>query len=124
MNNNEVLKKMTIALNLHHDVIREVFFLGGLEMTVRQTGAFLVSPENKNYKELGDEAFGAFLDGLIDFSRGPKDDPEVVPMLLGGVVEGLAAGGKTAAVEALKEMVDEVYEELGSRSEFVEEDED
>ena len=124
MNNNVVLKKITIAMSLHHDVVREVFFLGGLELSVRQASAFLVGAENKNYKELDDAMFEAFLEGLILFSRGPSDDPEVLPMVLGNVVEGLVAQKKTAAIEALKEMVDEVYEELGAPSDFLEEDED
>ena len=114
MTNNEIIKKITIALSLHHDVVREIFLVGGQELTSRQAGAFLVGESNKNYKAVNDEVFAVFLEGLIEFSRGSKEDPEALPQLLGSVVEGLAEQGKADALESLKEMVDEVYEELSA----------
>ena len=112
MDNNKVLKKITIAMNLRNEDVREIFHIGGLELSVSQTGAFLVSDTNKNFKALSDEVLENFMDGLITYSRGAKNAPNFVPLALANLVYLLGEKGNQEALEALASLVEDVLSQL------------
>ncbi len=112
MENNKILKKIVIAMNLRHEDVREVFHLGGLELSISQTGAFLVSPSNKNFQSLSLEKLESFLNGMIIYSRGPKNAPNIIPMALANLVYWLGENGQIDALEALNELLSDVVSQV------------
>ena len=112
MDNNQILKKLSIALNLRHEDVREVFHLGGRDLSTSQTGARMVNPSNKNFKALDDEELETFLNGLITYSRGPKNAPNMVPLAIVNTVYSLGERGHTEALDSLGGLVEDLLEQI------------
>ena len=79
MTNNEILKKITIAHNLRRSDVLEILETAGYMFSYNQVGAFLLKPDNRKFVELEDEILEAFLDKLIIYSRGTKEQPQIPP---------------------------------------------
>lgn len=77
MLNNDILKKIRIALKLRDTDIQEILKLAGLELSPAELSAFFRSPGQRNYKECGDQVLRRFLDGLIIKLRGPREPAAV-----------------------------------------------
>ena len=77
MTNNDVLKKLRIALNLKDTDILETLKLSGFEISKTELTAFFRKPDHRNYKECGDQVLRRFLDGLIIKMRGQRDKKKV-----------------------------------------------
>ena len=72
MINNDILKKLRIALELHDTDIIEILKLADFEVSSSEVNALFRNPEHKNYRECGDQLLRRFLDGLIIKNRGPR----------------------------------------------------
>ena len=77
MVNNDILKKLRIALKLKDTDILEILKLAGMELSVSELNAFFRTPDHRNYKECGDQVLRRFLDGLIIKMRGPREHAPV-----------------------------------------------
>jgi hypothetical protein len=77
MVNNDILKKLRIALKLRDTDIIEILKLAGMELSPAELSAFFRAPDQRNYKECGDQVLRRFLDGLIVKMRGPRDQTPV-----------------------------------------------
>lgn len=62
--NNEVLKKLRIAFNLHEQDVRNVFKLVTIELTKSDLSALFRKPGNSHFKACDDELLLDFIDGL------------------------------------------------------------
>jgi len=102
MTNNNILKKITIANNLKHFEIKEIFELGGFAVSSSQIKAWMAGSQNKNYDRLNDEQFEGFLNGFIIYSRGPVDEPTLLPRTIENFIIGLVESGKHDAIEELR----------------------
>ena len=72
MTNNEILKKLRIALNLRdHDII-EILGLADFDISKAELSALFRREGHRNYQECGNQLLRRFLDGLIIKLRGPK----------------------------------------------------
>lgn len=74
MTNNDILKKLRVALRLRNDEIQAIMGLSGLEITLSELDAFFRAEEHRNYRPCGDQALRYFLDGLIIHLRGDKKE--------------------------------------------------
>ena len=72
LNNNMILQKLRIALNLKADDVIEVFKLAGFRISPHELSAFFRSPESKNYRECKDQILRNFLVG-IQLQQRPND---------------------------------------------------
>jgi uncharacterized protein YehS (DUF1456 family) len=80
LTNNDILKKLRVALKLRDDDIIEILKLVDYSITKSELGAFFRSIEHPNYKPLQDQILRNFLNGLIIYKRGPKDQgPATAP---------------------------------------------
>ena len=77
MTNNDVLKKLRIALKLKDTDILEILKLSGFEISNTELNAFFRKKDHRNYMECGDQVLRRFLDGLIIKMRGPSDRKKV-----------------------------------------------
>ena len=74
MNNNDILKKLRVALQLRDDEIVEILKLVDFPISKAELGAFFRREDHPNYKECGDQILRNFLNGLVLHLRGPKEE--------------------------------------------------
>ena len=75
MNNNDILKKLRIALELKDTDIIEILKLADFEISKTEINAMFRKEGHRNYKECGDQLLRRFLNGLITKKRGTRESP-------------------------------------------------
>ena len=76
MNNNDVFKKLRVALQLRDDEIIEVLKLVDFKISKSELGAFFRKEDHPNFMECGDQVLRNFLNGLVIHLRGTKENPK------------------------------------------------
>lgn len=76
MTNNDIFKKLRVALQLRDDQIVEILQLVDFRISKAELGAFFRSEDHPNYKECGDQILRNFLNGLVIHLRGTKENPK------------------------------------------------
>ena len=74
MSNNDVMKKLRVALQLNDDEIVNILQLADFKITKSELGAIFRKEDHPNYKPCGDQILRNFLNGLIIYKRGPKPE--------------------------------------------------
>ncbi len=74
LTNNDILKKIRVALELRDDDIIEILKLNDFEITKSELNALFRKEDHPNYVPCGDQLLRNFLNGLITYKRGPKPD--------------------------------------------------
>lgn len=72
MSNNDIMKKLRVALKFTDDDIVEVLKLANFRITKTELGAIFRNEDHPNFKPCGDQILRNFLNGLIIYKRGPK----------------------------------------------------
>ncbi len=76
MTNNDIIKKLRVALQLKNTDIIEILKLVDFRITESELGAFFRAEDHPNYKLMGDQILRNFLNGLILYKRGPMPSKE------------------------------------------------
>jgi hypothetical protein len=76
MTNNDILKKLRVALMLRDDQIVEILELVDFRITKSELGAFFRAEDHENYMECGDQVLRNFLNALVIHLRGTKENPK------------------------------------------------
>lgn len=76
MNNNDVFKKLRVALQLRDDQIIEILELVDFRMGKPELNALFRAQDHPNFMECGDQVLRNFLNGLIIHLRGTKEEPK------------------------------------------------
>ena len=71
MTNNDILKKLRVALHLRDDEIIQILGLVNFKITKSELGAIFRKEGHPKYMEAGDQILRNFLNGLIIHLRGP-----------------------------------------------------
>lgn len=74
MSNNDIMKKLRVALKLNDQEIVEILKLVDFSITRAELGAIFRNKEHENFKPCGDQILRNFLNGLIIYKRGPKPE--------------------------------------------------
>jgi uncharacterized protein YehS (DUF1456 family) len=77
MTNNDILKKLRVALQLRDDDIVKILALVDFKISTNELSAIFRKEDHPNYKECGDQLLRNFLNGLIIHLRGPMEKKEV-----------------------------------------------
>jgi len=77
MTNNDILKKLRVALRLRDDDILEILELVDFKVSKSELGALFRNEDHPNYRECGDQILRNFLNGLVLHLRGTKDNPKI-----------------------------------------------
>jgi uncharacterized protein YehS (DUF1456 family) len=79
MTNNDVIKKLRVALHLRDDDIIKILALVDYKISKTELSAFFRQEEHPNYKNCGDQVLRNFLNGLVIHMRGKREEkkPEV-----------------------------------------------
>jgi len=107
MNNNTILKKVMISQSLKHFESKEIFEMGGLKLSSSQIKAFMAGSQNKNFEKLSDEQLEVFLNGLIIFSRGERENPDMVPRAIEGYILGLMQAGHSDTLDEISCLIED-----------------
>lgn len=76
MSNNDIFKKLRVALMLRDDEIVEILKLVDFKISKSELGAFFRKEDHPNYMECGDQILRNFLNALIIHLRGTKENPK------------------------------------------------
>ncbi|MGV3545768.1 MAG: DUF1456 family protein [Pedobacter sp.] len=74
MSNNDVMKKLRVALSLTTDQIIEICKLVNFTVTKSELGDIFRKEDHPNFKKCGDQILRNFLNGLVIYKRGPRED--------------------------------------------------
>ncbi len=73
MTNNDIFKKLRVALSLRDDDIIKILELVDFKVTKTELGSFFRAEDHPNYKECGDQILRNFLNGLVIHMRGKRE---------------------------------------------------
>ena len=76
MNNNDIFKKLRVALQLRDDQIEDILKLVDFRMSKGEIGNFFRNADHPKYVECGDQVLRNFLNGLVIHLRGTKENPK------------------------------------------------
>ncbi len=76
MNNNDIFKKLRVALQLRDDQIVEILELVDFRMSKGEIGNFFRKEDHENFMECGDQVLRNFLNGLVIYLRGTLENPK------------------------------------------------
>ncbi|OMP30400.1 DUF1456 family protein [Mangrovimonas sp. DI 80] len=74
MTNNDIFKKLRVALKLRDEEIVKILELVDFRISKSELGAFFRKEDHPKYMECGDQILRNFLNGLIIHMRGPMPD--------------------------------------------------
>lgn len=77
VSNNDVLKKLRVALQLTSKDIIHILSLVDFRITETELSAFFRKEDHPNYRECGDQILRNFLNGLVIYKRGPMPPKEI-----------------------------------------------
>jgi uncharacterized protein YehS (DUF1456 family) len=80
MDNNDILKKLRVALSLRNEDIIEILALVDFKITKGALGDLFRNPDHPGYVQAQDQVLRNFLNGLVIYKRGrlPKKEGEEV----------------------------------------------
>lgn len=76
MNNNDIFKKLRVALQLRDDQIVEIFELVDFRISKGEIGNFFRNEDHPKYVDCGDQVLRNFLNALVIHLRGTKENPK------------------------------------------------
>lgn len=79
LTNNDILKKLRVALKMRDDDIVEVLALVDFRISKGEVGNFCRSEEHPKFVKLKDQVLRNFLNGLVIYKRGPREDKRPKP---------------------------------------------
>jgi uncharacterized protein YehS (DUF1456 family) len=78
LSNNDILKKIRVALSLQNDDIIKILSLVDFEITKGALGDLFRNEDHPNFVEAGDQILRNFLNGLIIYKRGKLPNPNPI----------------------------------------------
>jgi len=78
LSNNDILKKLRVALSLRNDDIIEILSLVNFEMSKGALGDLFRNEDHPGFVEAGDQVLRNFLNGLIIYKRGKLPDNRTI----------------------------------------------
>jgi uncharacterized protein YehS (DUF1456 family) len=76
LSNNDILKKLRVALSLQNDDIIAILALVDFEISKGALGDFFRREDHPGYVEAGDQVLRNFLNGLVIYKRGSLPKPK------------------------------------------------
>lgn len=76
MTNNDIFKKLRVALQLRDDQIVEILELVDFRISKGEIGNVFRNEDHEKYVECGDQLLRNFLNGLVIHLRGTKENPK------------------------------------------------
>lgn len=78
MSNNDIFKKLRVALSLTNDDIIKIMELVQFKVSKSELGDIFRADDHPNFKKCGDQILRNFLNGLVIYKRGPRPPKQEV----------------------------------------------
>ena len=72
LTNNDILKKLRVALKLKNEDILEILALEDFTISNGALGDMFRAEDHPSFVKAGDQILRKFLDGLVTYKRGPR----------------------------------------------------
>jgi len=95
MNNNDIFKKLRVALQLRDDQIVEILELVDFRISKGEVGNFFRNEDHEKFVSCGDQVLRNFLNGLVIHLRGTKEEPKVPSEVIAGHKKNDEAAAKS-----------------------------
>lgn len=102
MTNNDIFKKLRVALQLRDDEIIEILELVDFRISKGEIGNFFRNEDHPKYMECGDQVLRNFLNGLVIHLRGTKEEPKDPKVFLAAKKAQFQSADKPKLKEAIK----------------------
>ena len=79
MTNNDILRRVRFIFDFSDTQVMNIFAAAEVTVTREQMSDWLKKDDDPAYKEISDEQFAAFLNGLINTKRGKKEGEQPKP---------------------------------------------
>jgi uncharacterized protein YehS (DUF1456 family) len=79
MDNNDVLRRFRYALDIKDSTMVKIFNMGHCNVDFSGVKALMAKEDDPGFMVCGDDAMGLFLDGLISYNRGEREDGSQTP---------------------------------------------
>lgn len=79
LSNNDIFKKLRVALKLRDDEIVEICALVDFKVSKSEIGSLFRNESHPKYVECGDQILRNFLNGLVIHLRGPMPKKNTTP---------------------------------------------
>lgn len=79
MSNNDIFKKLRVALSLTNDDIIKIMELVQFKVSKSELGDIFRADDHPNFKKCGDQILRNFLNGLVIYKRGPRPPKQETP---------------------------------------------
>lgn len=79
ISNNDIMKKLRVALQLRNDEIMEIMKLVDFKVTESELGAIFRKEDHPKFKKCGDQFLRNFLNGLVIHMRGQREELPPAP---------------------------------------------
>ena len=79
LTNNDILKKLRVALELRDEDVIKILKLSDFEIGKTELSALFRKEDHPNYKPCGDQLLRNFLNGLVIYKRGSMPDKRNIP---------------------------------------------
>lgn len=73
MSNNDIFKKLRVALELNNEEIIKIMELVNFKISKSELGDLFRKDDHPNFKKCGDQILRNFLNGLVIYKRGPRE---------------------------------------------------
>ncbi|RZJ69658.1 DUF1456 family protein [Flavobacterium sp.] len=94
MNNNDIFKKLRVALQLRDDQIVEILELVDFRISKGEVGNFFRNEDHEKFVSCGDQVLRNFLNALVIHLRGTKENPKNPTEVLGQIKAQVKAPAK------------------------------
>ncbi|MDY0189698.1 MAG: DUF1456 family protein [Desulfuromonas sp.] len=81
MNYNDIFRRFRYAVNMSDATIIEIFALTNTKVDAQQLGGYFKHENDRGYQEMPAAVLDKFLDGLIIYTRGRRDDTPVTAIV-------------------------------------------
>ncbi|WP_410881572.1 DUF1456 family protein [Myroides sp. DW712] len=122
MTNNDIFKKLRVALQLRDEQIVEILELVDFRISKGELGNFFRNADHPKYMECGDQILRNFLNALVIYLRGTKEDPKNPMEVLAKNKENIAKKVKTDSSVTAKLAANKPKAATGGKKSFAKSD--
>lgn len=119
MTNNDIFKKLRVALQLRDDQIVDILQLVDFRISKGEIGNFFRSEDHPKYVECKDQVLRNFLNGLVIYLRGTKENPKNPMEVLGDIKKEVSSPKNKSTNKTLspKESANKVFKKKPTTTE-------
>lgn len=102
LTNNDIIKKLRVALKLRDEDIIEILKLVDYDISKTELSAFFRREDHPHYRQLKDQILRNFLNGLVIYKRGKMEKKPKIDLSKQKSTKANSSGGGEAKIDSAK----------------------